>query len=670
MKKKTTRKRATKTVKPAQERSIREIIASAGNDWATSGISMDAEVFQTHFSMLLASRDSWRCNPYMTKYAEQISSDVFGEHGIMLRSKIKETEDRVVHAPDEKWALIAHEKRINRIRQWAEKKTGRSIESYRAFHLADNLERAKSEHVLRGTATIEVGAPDVYANQRVESWWEDTQRAENIDVRGRRSFNMLRQIMFWGGARDGGHFVRMIKDSRVNKNGFAIQLINDEWCDYFYNVYDTGSGTTIRMGIEYPFTAWGIGQPIAYYFIKRIPRDWQTFARYGGQNSYQLRERVPAEEIIHYARFNDTESTRPAPWGISILGKIRQLDQYEVAEVVAARRQACSTGWLESTVNPEGGMAAVLPDPKTGIPSMPVTPGGLYGLPWGVTYKEGNPTHPNGNFGEFRNGMGKSACAGLPGANYWVIFNEGNMSFSAGRTTRLDTQEVCKGLQRFHIQTAENTIFENGLEMALITGAVPLPISKFSKFNRKAFQGRRWKGIDEAKDAQAAALRIANKLSSRSKECAEEGVDFEDNAMELAEEDMLLEELGLRQETTAQSPSSTGATDSTTNTEAAASGAIQSTALNGAQIASLLQIVGQFTSGIIGAEACNALIAASFPLMPEDEINAIVANLTVSLNDAQDAADAAQESSDNGTLSGNGKHLPAIDKRTRLAIKP
>jgi hypothetical protein len=60
--------------------------------------------------------------------------------------------------------------------------------------------------------------------------------------------------------------------------------------------------------------------------------------------------------------------------------------------------------------------------------------------------------------------------------------------------------------------------------------------------------------VDEVKAANAAALRIANKLSSRNRECAEEGIDFEDNAFELAEEDMLLEQLGLRPETTAQNP--------------------------------------------------------------------------------------------------------------------
>jgi lambda family phage portal protein len=552
------KKRRNRKKPKLAERSLSEIISAVNQDgWISSGLQIDAEVFQTVFSMRAAMRDAWLTNPYMAKYAEQISSDTFGEHGIMLRSRVKETEDRVVYAAKEKWALIEHEKRINRLRVWAEKQSGKSIAQYNAFKLADGLDRAKSSDVIRGAALIEVGAPDLYARQRIEAWWEELQRAEFIDIRGRRTMNMLRQIMLWSSARDGGHFIRHIKDTRVNKMGYAIQLVNDEWCDHFYNT-TLDNGNVVRMGIEYPFTPWGIGQPVAYHFIRRIPRDWQTAARYGGgmNNSYSARDRVMAEEIIHYARFMDTESTRPAPWGISILGKIRQLDQYEIASVVAARAEACKTGWLESDIVPEGGVPQELLPTSDSIRQLAgtikITPGGLYGLPYGVKFKGNDPKYPSANFEKFRQGMGQAASAGLPGANYYQIFNDGNMSFSSGRTTRLDSQENIKMLQRWHIETAENSIFENGLEMALIMQVVPLPPKKYSKFNAKVFQGRRWKGIDEVKDANAAALRIANKLSSRNKECAEEGFDFEANALELAEEEMLLNELGLTTETSTE----------------------------------------------------------------------------------------------------------------------
>lgn len=547
------------------ERAFADILRNAtnGNEWLLSGLSLDAETFQSVFSLRAAMRDLWRSNPYIAKYQEQLAANVFGEAGIMLRSKIKEDADRVVYSADEKWALLKHERRINRLREWAEQKIGRPIECYRAMQLADGLDRAKPEDVLMGRAMVEVGAPDVFANQRVEAWWSEWHRAKYCDVRGRRDYNTLRQLRLWSAARDGGHFIRLIKDAShdnkgnftLNRMGFAIQHINDEWCDHFYNETLPG-GNVVRMGIEYEMTSWGLGKPVAFYFIKRIPRDWQTGARYavGAHNSYAIRDRVSADEIIHYARFTDTDSTRPPPWGASIVGKVRQLDQYEIAEVVAARAEAMKTGWLYSDLVPEGGIPAEI-DPKKGTAGIKLSPGGLYGLPWGVKYQANNPTHPSGNFQNFRQGMGQSTCAGLPGADYNVIFNDlANINFSAGRLGRLDTSEQFKLLQRFDITTAEIPIFEAGLEMALLTGAIPLPTRKFAKFNAPLFSGRRWKQIDEVKSITAAALRVANHVSTCGRECAEDGEDFEDVIVERAEEMMLCESLGINPKMTVENP--------------------------------------------------------------------------------------------------------------------
>ena len=361
-------------------------------------------------------------------------------------------------------------------------------------------------------------------------------------------YGELRQLRLISGARDGDIFIRHVRDPKVNKFGYAQQFINSEWCDHFYNGV-LPNGNEVRMGIEYPKMSWGLGKPVAYYFIKRQPQDWQ-FSIPGAFNftSGNLHERIPAEEIIHYARYSDADSTRPAPWGASTIPKARQLDQYELAEVIAAREQACKTGFLTSTLVPEGGQEFQPPNPQ-GVTLQDQVPGSTQGLPWGVDYKERNPTHPNGNFDTFRKGQLRSWCAGMPGADYNIIANDlEGINFSAGRLGRLDTNEMSKMIQRFDINRAERPTFEAWLEMSLITGAVPLPLAKFDKFNKPNFQGRRWAGVDEVKEATAAALRISNKMSSRSRECAEDGDDFEEIAFELAEEEMLLESLGLSSE--------------------------------------------------------------------------------------------------------------------------
>lgn len=534
-------------------------IGGQNSDWVLQNISDDADLWQNAYALTARVRDLFKTNPIYIKYRENLWANVFGAEGHMLRMKVKENEDRIVHAPDEKTALFLHEERINRIRNWAAKKTGNSIEQYRAYKLADVLDIHRDhDRLLRGTASVLVGALDVYANQTIERAFKEWNRARYCDVRRKRSYNSIRQLRLIGGVRDGDIFLRHVRDTKVNRFGYALQMIPAEWVDRFLN-RTLPNGNVIIMGIEYEAAPWGLGAPVAYYLIKRQPNDWQSnvFNMFAPYNE-GLHQRIDASEIIHYARPVDADATRPAPWVCATIPKARQLDQYELAEVCAARAGACKTGWLYSDVHPEGGFAGTeqVPDPQEAANRiMGVEPGGLYGLPYGVKIQETDPKHPNGNFKQFRAGMGQAISAGLPGADYNVLFNDlENINFSAGRLGRLDTNEMSMNIQRFDIDIAEIPIFEAWLEMALITGAIPLPLRKFEKFNRPVFQGRRWKQVDEVKDVTAAALRVANNLSSLNRECADNSLDFEEVAIERAEELMFLEELGVPSLLTVQTP--------------------------------------------------------------------------------------------------------------------
>lgn len=522
------------------ERGYREVVAVGGqnSDWAVNTFGEDSDVWQNIFLLRARCRDLFRTNGVMSKYREELAANVMGEHGIMLRMKCKETEDRVIHAADEKWAHVLHQRRIEKVLEWVAGKT-----SNRVSELLRHRERMSAFE--RATAKVKVGEPDVYANQLIERRWKEWKAAQFADVCGRRSYLEIQQLRLWTAVRDGDFFLRTIKDPAVNKFGFALQMVNPEWCDYFYNA-NLANGNEVRMGIEYQRTAWGIRRPVAYHFLKRQPNDWQ-FTIPGAFNfsAGNLHDRIDASEIIHYARYVDAESTRPAPWIANVIPKSRQLDQFELAEVIAARAAACKTGWLESNVNPDGGDGFIKPDP-TGVRNLETEAGGIYGLPWGITYKDSNPLHPNGDAPEFRKMMLRSMCAGMPGANYNIIANDAEgVSYSTGRIFSLDDRELWKLIQRWDIEKAERPIFESWLQMSLITGAVPLPLAKFAKFNAPHFSGRRWQWVDPAKDAKSVKERLLLGLTSRSRECDEQGVDFDDVLFELAEEEMLIAELGL-----------------------------------------------------------------------------------------------------------------------------
>lgn len=603
------------------QRNYRESVALGGtnSDWVNVAQSEDAAVWMNAYLLTSRTRSLAQSNPTFVRYRELIWGSVFGEAGTMLRMKAKEREDRVIYTPDEKAALRAYENRRNRVLRYQAEKEGRE---HKPFALLRELGSNGSRQT-----TIKVGDPDVYANQLIEAKWKEWQRAEYCDVRKSRTYAQIRQLRLWSAIRDGDFFIRLVRGKNVNKFGFSLQLINAEWVDRFYN--DTmPNGDEVRMGIRYKMNSWGLGEPVSYFFIKRQPKDWQfsvpgAFNFYGGA----LHDEIPASEIVHYARPVDAESTRPAPWVASCIPVARQLSQYAIAEVIAARAQACKVGWLSSTVVPEGGVPTDV-DPRTGVPRQELTPGSIVGLPWGVEYTESDPKHPNGNFENFRKAMLREQAAGMPGAAYSELANDYEaINFSAGRLQRLATDSMTYMIQRFDIDDAEIPIFEAWLEMALMTGQIPLPLAKFDKFNAPHFQGPRTPQVDEVKEVTAAALRIANHFSSDQHECDQYGVDFETMLFEQAEANMMKEAFGIATSKTVEMNAGLFGQSSEDGAEAAQNASIQGTGLNGAQIEGLLSIINKVTLGEIGIATAAALISAAFPLMTESEITAITSKL-------------------------------------------
>lgn len=535
-----------KQAQPLATRGYRDVsgVGTSNQDWNVSSmLGEDADLWTNAWLLTTRMRDLFRTNTTFVKWRENLWSGVFGADGIMMRAKITETEARVIHSPEKQY-LMHWEKRWNRILKHAERMDGRPREQYRAFKLAEQMQARDYESVIRAEAKIMPGDPDLYAINLVQNAWIDWQKAKYCDLQKVNGYKFNRQLRLISAVSDGDCFIRMIQNPRVNKYGFSLQVISAEWVDRFFNTI-LPNGNEVRMGIEYQFSEFGITEPVAYYFIRRMPMDWQWTNPMGLFGNPDLYVRVPADQIIHYARPVACNSTRPAPWAASAIPKSRQLDQYELAEVIAAREQACKTGFYTSTMVPEGGMAANMPDP-TGVRHEDMAPGETRGLPWGVEYKQRDVTHPNGNAEAFRKMMMRSQSAGMPGSDYNTLANDlENINFSAGRLGRLGTNDTLELLQSFDIEKAECPIFETFLENALITGAIPLPLAKFDKYNKPVFQGRRWAQVDEVKAVTAAALRVANNMSSLQRECADEGVDFDEIALERAEEKVLLEELGL-----------------------------------------------------------------------------------------------------------------------------
>jgi capsid protein len=88
-------------------------------------------------------------------------------------------------------------------------------------------------------------------------------------------------------------------------------------------------------------------------------------------------------------------------------------------------------------------------------------------------------------------------------------------------------------------------IFPPFLEAALMSGIIPLPVTRFDKYNKPSWTFRKWKGIDPIKEAEASKLELLLAKTTRTKIAAESGMDLEEIIAQLILEEDMLEVGGL-----------------------------------------------------------------------------------------------------------------------------
>lgn len=368
---------------------------------------------------------------------------------------------------------------------------------------------------LQGGTVVPAGAPDSGANLAIENAYYDfwTMRG-HCDVSGEMTGLDLSKLVFRSTARDGAVPVRLIRGFD-NEWGFALQPLEIDQLDLNYNTI-LPNGNEVRMSVE--VDKWG--RRIAAWITDYQPGDWEK-SYFGSVGNYQKQTRIPLEgfqgkgdnpalgTLLIPIRKRRPGQTLDLPWLTPVIDVLNSLSKYEEAELVAARAAAEKHEYFTRTADAEEYTGE-----KDGAGNFVIqsVPGLSQSLPVGWDVKPVDPKHPNGNYGDFRKNMLRSIASGV-GMSYGSVANDrSDSSFSAERTALTDEREQYRMLQRWFSDQFMQPVFSAWLKMALLSGQVKLengstlPSSKFDKFNKPYFQGRRWGYINPLQDAQAFAM--------------------------------------------------------------------------------------------------------------------------------------------------------------------
>jgi lambda family phage portal protein len=472
------------------------------SDWCgISRLSADAELQGKLHVIRARSRDGEQNDPYMENFLRLKENNVVGPDGFTLQMKVK-----------------------------------------------------KSETINAETGEIEI-AYEAAINREIERGWKRYCRRENYLVTKNMDAVAADRVICRTYNRDGSALIRKVRGYPLNEFQFALQLFEPDYldnqavefryvacsCPEQFGLQPCESGRhEVRMGVELQGD-WKF--PVAYWLLAQHPGD-----NFFGSSFSSRRIRVVVDDIIHPFVVKRIEQTEGIPAMVAAMLRLQMLGGYDEATLVSARAAAQKMGFLEKDI-PDSIADQFADEWAEGQATINSSPGEIEELPMGVRFKSWDPTNPNDSYAPFiKTQLRGAACAG--GVSYTSLANDiESVNYSSIRAGLLEERTGYRGEQKFFITEIKRQAFEAWLPMAILTGAVKVPMARLAEYTddeTAIFTGRGWDWVDPKNDVQSAEAAIAAGLSTRTIELAKRGLDFEEVNAELSREQKMRDAAGLK----------------------------------------------------------------------------------------------------------------------------
>lgn len=485
-------------------------------DWAAWSRSADQELFTDLRILRARSRQLAINNPLAARYLQLLRQNIVGPEGILFASKIEAPEVKAKHV----------------------KKPAVNPDGTPKLN-PDGTPAMAPEPLPVPVMTGPINGNNVEAiNETIEAAWQDWCKLGNCTVDGKQTFTELLNEIVETMGREGEVVIRKVRGGQY-KNGFALQLLdNDQLDDTMLQLRGFG-GNSVRLGVEVD----ALAKPVAYYLWDGNP--YESFS------AVVSKKRVPADQVLHVFIQHRAGQSRGYPWIAPAMFDLKMLDGYLEAEVLAARVGANQCMLLESDMGEGYTGAGDGPDGEGyqnagGTQQMNLEPATINQLPPGMRAVPFKPEHPAGAFPAFLKSVIRFIASGL-GVAYTTLSNDlEGVSYSSARVGMLDERDHWSTLQRFVIDHICVPVFEEWLRSALLRGNLKGVPVNFDLVNQGKWEGRSWDWVDPHKDAQGQVLAIQNGLTTHTKALAEQGMDFEATMKQLAKEHKFIAGLGLK----------------------------------------------------------------------------------------------------------------------------
>lgn len=388
------------------------------------------------------------------------------------------------------------------------------------------------------------GTLDTDTNETIKKAWAEWCQEASYD--GRYSFRELEQLGIRTIGRDGEGLFRIVRGKKVNKFGFAIQPIDPNLLDINYNL-TLSNGNYIIMGVEYNNV-----RPVAYHIWNRYASDVTVNA-----NINRVRERVPADEILHIFDDDYGNLVRGLPWMSPAIKTLARLHEYLDAHLLACQVAAAAPLVMTSegmdgpqygdvavtnTVNADGTTSALNQTPNQFID---LNYSQILELPANKKLEALNMQYPQSGFDVAVKTYLQGIAAALQVSYATLTSDSSAESYSTVRHGSIIERDHWAQVQEWYAKRFHNKVYRAWLEEALLSGALDLPANDPTAYYKVIWRPRGFRQIDPLKDMNAYLTGIEQGIYTREQIVAEMGGDWRENIAVIASEMKFAQEAGV-----------------------------------------------------------------------------------------------------------------------------
>lgn len=376
--------------------------------------------------------------------------------------------------------------------------------------------------------TIGTGIIAKSPNENIDKVWKSWAETSVCDHSGHSNFYGLQSLVLRSIVENGDVIIRRVwsKDKKLSIP-LQLQVLEGDFIDESRSE-TTGNGDT-RYGIKYDKS----GKVAGYWLFESHPGSNYPTIRGKYQSVF-----VPAEDIIHVFRKERAGQVRGTPWLAPVILKLRDLDEYEDAQLVRQKIAACFTGFLTTNEGPNIQSSTEEQKPM----SEKFQPGQWEVLPPGFDIKFASPPGVGNDYDMYLRRTLTSIAAGL-GITYEALTSDlSNVNFSSGRMGWLEYQRSIEDWRwRMLIPGFCEKVWLWFMEAAIIKGAVkPSDWPSLPEWTPP-----RREMIDPSKEIDAMKNAIRSGLATLSDSVRQLGYDPKTHFLEMSEDNKLIDSLGL-----------------------------------------------------------------------------------------------------------------------------